>query len=186
MGYVLERLGDNHFAITNDNSDCHVGYVSLRGGSYEIRDDDSEVITVVRSLDDAIPTLVAYIEKNPPQWDREGVTRYTKDTEYALLRVELEQPEQWLAFRDDHVLMRRGQSAIFSSSEEARRVADAHYREGYPNSEFIYDGFAWYLDPDPWWSYPNRVVALRGKLTAKQGQSCNGRSPAIVRLPCQF
>jgi len=41
-----------------------------------------------------------------------------------------------------------------------------HYREGYPNSEIIFDGFAWLPDPDPWWSYPHRVVALRGKLAA--------------------
>ena len=166
MGHVLERLSDNHFVITNDNSDCHVGYVSLRGGSYEITDDHSEVITVVRSLDEAIPALVAHIEKNPPQWECKSVTRYTKNTEYAVLRVELEQPEQWLAFRDNCVLMRNGQSAIFTSSEEARRVADAHHREGYPNSEFIFDGFAWFPDPDPWWSYPGRVLALRGKLAA--------------------
>jgi hypothetical protein len=166
MGHVLERLGDNHFAITNDNSDCHVGYVALRGRSYEIRDDDSAVITVVRSLEEAIPALVAYVENNPPQWEREDVTRYTKNTEYAVLRVELERPKQWLAFRDDCVLMQNGQSAIFLTSEEARRVADAHYRDGYPNSEFIFDGFAWLPDPDPWWSYPGRVLVLRGKLAA--------------------
>ena len=47
-----------------------------------------------------------------------------------------------------------------SSSEEARRVADAHYRDGYPNSEFVFDGFAWLPDPDPWWSYPGRVSRL--------------------------
>ena len=72
MGYVLERMGDNYFAIANDNSDCCVGYVRLRGGSYEIRDEDSEFITVVRSLDEAIPALVAYLEQNPPQWGVRG------------------------------------------------------------------------------------------------------------------
>jgi hypothetical protein len=88
-----------------------------------------------------------------------------QNTEYAALRLEWKQ-EGWLAFRDNCVLMRNGQRAIFSSSEEARRVADAHYREGYPNSDFIFDGFAWFPDPDPWWSYPGRVLALRGNLAA--------------------
>ena len=165
MGYVLERMGDNYFAIANDNSDCCVGYVSLRRGSYEITDYDGEFITVVRSLDEAIPALMLYIEQNPPQWECEGVTRYTKNTEYAVLRVEWEQ-EGWLAYRDDCVLMQNGQGAIFSTSEEAQRVADAHYCDGYPNSEFVFDGFAWSSIPDPWWSYPGRILALRGKLVA--------------------
>jgi hypothetical protein len=165
MGYALERMGDNYFAIANDNSDCCVGYVRLRGGSYEIKDEHSEVVTVVGSLNEAIPALVAYLEQNPPQWEHGGVFRYTKNTEYAVLRVEWEKAG-WLAFRDDCVLMQNGQSAIFSTPEEAQRVADAHYREGYPNSEFIFDGFAWFSIPDPWWSYPGRVLALRGKLAA--------------------
>ena len=46
-----------------------------------------------------------------------------------------------------------------SSPEEAQ--ADLHHREGYPNSEIIFDGLAWYPDTDPWWSYPHRIVALR-------------------------
>jgi hypothetical protein len=50
--------------------------------------------------------------------------------------------------------------------QEARRVADHHHREDYPNSEIIFDGLAWYPDTDPWWSYPDRVVALRGKVAA--------------------
>ena len=165
MGYVLERMGDNYFAIANDNSDCCVGYVRLRAGSYEIRDDDSKFVTAVRSLDEAIPALAAHIEENPPQWEHEGVFRYTKNTEYAVLRVEWEKAG-WLAFRDDCVLMQNGQSAIFSSLEEAQRVADAHYRDGYPNSEFVFDGFAWCSILDPWWSYPGRILALRGKLVA--------------------
>jgi len=86
--------------------------------------------------------------------------------DFGVLRVEQESPEQWLAYRNDCPLLRNGNPAIFASPEEAQRVADLHYREGYPNSEIIFDGFAWLPDPDPWWSYPHRVVALRGKLAA--------------------
>jgi hypothetical protein len=44
--------------------------------------------------------------------------------------------------------LQNGQGATFSTLEEAQRVADAHYREGYPNSEFIFDGFARSSLPD--------------------------------------
>ena len=82
-----------------------------------------------------------------------------------MLRVKSEQVG-WLTYRDDCVMIQRGQSAVFSTPEEAQRVADAHYRDGYPNSEFVFDGSAWSSIPDPWWSYPGRVLALRGKLAA--------------------
>jgi hypothetical protein len=36
-----------------------------------------------------------------------------------------------------------------------------------PALRFIFDGFAWFPDPDLWWSYPGRVLALRGKLAAQ-------------------
>jgi len=48
--------------------------------------------------------------------------------------------------------------------EEAKRAADLHPCEGYPNCATIFDGLAWYPDTDPWWSFPHRVVALRGKV----------------------
>jgi hypothetical protein len=167
MGYLLEQRGDNYFSIANDNSDCCVGYASSRqDGSYDIEDDDGNVLTVVKSLADAIPTLAAYLEKNPPRWQRESATRYVKSTEFGVLRVEQERPQEWSAYRGEYPMLRNGNPAIFASREEAQRLVDLHYREGYPNSEIIFDGFAWYPDTDPWWSYPHRVLALRGKVAA--------------------
>ena len=40
----------------------------MRNGRYHVENIDDEEIAVVKSLDDAIPALVAYYEKNPPQW----------------------------------------------------------------------------------------------------------------------
>jgi hypothetical protein len=40
-----------------------------------------------------------------------------------------------------------GKIAIFATCEEAQRAADAHLRDGYPNSEIIDDGFSWLPDP---------------------------------------
>lgn len=167
MGYLLEQRGDDYFVIGNDNSDCAVGYVfPRRDGSYDVEDDDGNALTVVRSLNEAIPALVAYNEEHPPRWQSDSAARYIKSTEFGVLRVEQDRPEQWLASRNNYPMLRNGNPAIFASCEEARHVADVHYRENYPNSEIIFDGFAWLPDPDPWWSYPGRVLALRGKLEA--------------------
>jgi hypothetical protein len=166
MAYLLERRGNYYFSITNCDSNCALGWVFSNGGMYHVETDDEEFVVTVRTLDEALPALLAYYEKNPPQWKYKSATRYTKWTEFGDLRVEQESPEQWLAYRTDCPLLRTGNPAIFASPEEAQRVADVHYREGYPNSEIIFDGFAWLPDPDPWWSYPHRVVALRGKLAA--------------------
>ena len=104
--------------------------------------------------------ITAHAEKNPRFWQRESVTRYIKSIEFEVLRVELERPKQWSAYRGEYPLLRNGNPAVFTSSEEAQRAADLHQGEGYPNSEIIFDGLAWYPDTDPWWSYPHRVIAL--------------------------
>jgi hypothetical protein len=64
-----------------------------------------------------------------------------------------------VAYRDyEYPLLRNGHSANFTTVEEAQRAAEAHASEGYPNSETIYDGFAFLPNADPWWSYPNRIA----------------------------
>ena len=82
-----------------------------------------------------------------------GVTRYTK--KYRVCRVALGAETGGLA----------GFSR-FPLQKKRGVLPDAHYRDGYPNSEFVFDGFAWLPDPDPWWSYPGSALALRGKLAA--------------------
>jgi hypothetical protein len=159
MKYFLEPHGDNCFAIGNLVSDCAVGYVALRGARYHVENVDDEEIAVVGSLDDAIPAFTTYYEANPPRWERESATRYSKLTQFGPLRVEQDKPGQWVAYRNyDYPLLRNGQPAIFATFEEAQRTADAHASDGYPNSETIYDGFAFLPDADPWWSYPNRIA----------------------------
>jgi hypothetical protein len=168
MKYLLETRGDDFFGILNDNSDCCVGYVALRGARYHVQNVENEEIAIVKLIDEAIPALATYYDKHPPRWKRETATRYGKLTHFGLLRVEQDQPGQWLAYRDDCPLLRNGQPAIFAISEEAQRAADAHVPEGYPHFETIYDGFAWFPDTDPWWSYPHRI-AVRAKWAASRG-----------------
>ncbi len=150
MKYFLEPQGDNYFAIGNHVSDCAVGHVALRGARYHVQNVDNDDIAVVNSIDEAIPAFATYYEANPPRWERESATRYSKLTQFGPLRVEQAKPGQWVAYRNyDYPLLRNGQPAIFATSEEAQRVADAHAPEGYPNSETVYDGFAYVPNQDP-------------------------------------
>ncbi len=159
MKYFIQPRGDSSFGILNDASDCNVGYVALRGGRYHVENIDDDEIAVVKSLDEVIPAFVAYYETNPPQWERESETQYSKLTQFGALLVKQDQPGQWVAYRNyDFPLLRNGQPAIFTTFEEAQRAADAHAADGFPNSETIYDGFVFSPNSDPWWSYPNRIA----------------------------
>jgi len=81
----------------------------------------------VKSLDDAIPAFVAYYASHPPRWeptDEAGcvitgpasqgraATRFSKLTDFALLRVEQQQPGQWVASRDGYPLAQLAQSGV--------------------------------------------------------------------------
>ena len=124
MKYLLEPTGTTTSA--SSITDCYVACVALHDARWHIENVECEEIAVVTSLDDAIPALVVYYEKTPPQWKRESATRYRNLTQFGLLRVEQDQPGQWLAYRNDNYpLLRNGQPAIFATSED------------YPNSETI-------------------------------------------------
>lgn len=159
MKYFIEPQGDDYFAIVNDASDCCVGYVYLRGTRYHVENVDDDEIAVVNTLDGAIPALVAYYEANPPRWEHENETRYAKLTQFGPLRVEQDQPGQWVAYRNYYdPLVRYGQPAIFPTFEEAQWAADTHASDGFPNTETIFDGFVFLTTASPWWSCPNRIA----------------------------
>jgi len=164
MNYLLEPSGDNSFSIVNVDANVYVGYVSWRGGAYHVSDHEDEDIAVVNSPDDALPIIATHYES--VKWKRESATRYSKFMEFGELRVDVEQPGQWVAYRNEFPLLRNGNPATFPTFKEAQRAADVHAREGYPNSETIFDGYAWSPDPDPWWSYPHRIAILRPGLLA--------------------
>jgi hypothetical protein len=164
MSYLIEQQRDDFFAIVHHHSDCIVGCVALRGARYHVRNIDNEEIAIVGSLDDAIPALAAYYAANPPQWEYESDTQCSKWTLFGPVLVEQDQSGQWVAYRhcNDYPLLQNGQPAIFATLEEAKQAADAHASDGYPNSETIYDGFAFLPNTDPWWSYACRI-AVRTK-----------------------
>ena len=144
MKYLLQKY-DNEYVILNDDSDYQAGYVrplqlGLVGPRYRVQNDECDEIAVVKSINEAIPALAAYYEKNPPRWEREsdGPTygsnadapgrcgaRYIKETQFGPLWVDQIKPGQWLTYRNDHELLTDGKIAIFATCEEAQRAADA-------------------------------------------------------------
>ena len=186
MKYLLQKYSDEYYVILNEDSDYQAGYVrslklGMRGPRYSVENGKGDEIAVVKSMDEAIPALAAYYEENPPRWEREsdGLAylsnadapgrcgqRYIKETQFGPLWVDEIKPGQWLIYRNDHELLIDGKIAIFATCEEAQRAADAHLRDGYPNSEIIDDGFSWLPDTEiDWWSCPYRT-ATRARLAA--------------------
>jgi hypothetical protein len=165
MNYVILKNYD-HYAIVNDDADFIVGRVyPLDGQGFQVSADmppdwGNGDVAVVESLDDAIPALAAYYENHPPKWESETATRYEKQTQLAVLRVEQGCRGNWLAYRDDHPMLRDGMLAYFTTCEEAQQSADAHLLDLYPNAKPIYDGLSWLPDPEiDWRSCPHRVEA---------------------------
>jgi hypothetical protein len=64
----------------------------------------------------------------------------------------------WSAYRDDYPLLHDGKPARFAASEEAKRAADTHELDGYPDAKKVSDGLLWQPDPEfDWRSIPHCV-----------------------------
>jgi hypothetical protein len=63
-----------------------------------------------------------------------------------------------VAYRNGHeLLIDGGKIAMFATCKEAQRTADAHLRDGYPNSETVKDGLSWPVEYE-WWLCPYRLA----------------------------
>jgi hypothetical protein len=164
MKYSFREIGAI-LHIMHDETNEFAGYVlrlkNGRGFSVHralTKTNEKGRIAVIRSIEEAIPVLAAYYEKTPPRWRRERETRFNwydrssttfiafyKWTFYGVLSVERQEPGQWIAYRNGDALERNGRDAIFKTPDEAKRAADAHMCDGFPNSETIHDGFSWEL-----------------------------------------
>jgi hypothetical protein len=112
-------------------------------------------IAVVKSMEEALPTLTTYYEQHPPQWKRIRESRYdrcggytmctvfSKWTFYGVFDVKQNEPGRWVASRCNDALLREGQAAVFPTSEVARHVADLHERDGVGNYPVLNDGYSW-------------------------------------------
>jgi hypothetical protein len=153
------RHDDPHCIVHNATDEC-AGYVvplknsegfSLHRALTGIRDK----IAVIKSIDEAIPSLAACYETHPPKWKRERVTRcymsygditftaYDKWTFYGVLSVESQERGRWLAYRGYDPLVDEVGVVSFATSKEAMRAADLHMSEGFRHLEPTNDGFSW-------------------------------------------
>jgi hypothetical protein len=184
MKYLLLRYDNDprRYDIANDDANSLVASAYALGPDQggpgyrvQIHTDYEDPEFVIRSIDEAIPAVVAYFEANPPRWEPEsdftprwGAMEpcracYIKDTQFGYLRVGQVKSGQWVASREGHGLaVAGGKIAKFATREEAQRAADAHFRDGYPNSEMTNDGLSWPVEYE-WWLCPY-ILANRTRL----------------------
>jgi hypothetical protein len=150
MIYQLKTHDQGHHIMHIETGEC-AGYLEpLKNSSGFIvhralaLGNEREKIAVIKSVDEAVPTLAAYYEKNPPQWKGGAkARRYIKWTFHGVLTVERQGSREWTAELSGDILVRDGEEAIFATSDEAKRVADTHMRDGFGNSGPVHDGFSW-------------------------------------------
>jgi hypothetical protein len=166
MQYELRQQGDMFFHV--ETGQC-VGYaVPLSNGkgfsvhrAMKIDGNERDKIGVVKSMDEALPKLTDYYEKNWPQWKRlrdsrfdynrneyTMFTKFIKWTFYGVFTVKQEETGRWVATRCTDPLLHDGEEAIFSTAGIARQVADLHDRDGFANYPALNDGYSW--DGRPW------------------------------------
>lgn len=116
-------------------------------------DDLFDPIACVQTVDFIVPTIAMHYKHHPHRWEREFRGDWTRWTQYGELRVTKIATRRFQVSRNDHSLHDdRWHLATFSTLSQAKRAADFHMRQGYPNSDPIPDGLSWDTDPDiDWW-----------------------------------
>jgi hypothetical protein len=156
----------DHYTIINDDADHIVGRVyPLRGqqGPYRVTSSigpecQREGVGIVKSLDDAVPAFLDYYKKNPVPWEWERPALHFRHTMFVDLRVEQDQRGHWLAHRDHYPMLQDTKPARFKTSIDAKRAADAHELDLFPNAKVVEDGLSWLPDPEiDWRSVPYRA-----------------------------
>ena len=146
--YLIHPEPDK-LVVVHIASDCTVvGHARRQGGKYCVETDQGDKVAVVKSIGEVIPALLDHREKHPAQWQGDEATGYSKLAHFGDVRVERDQSGSWTASRNDgFALLRDGKPAEFDTARDARRAAETHLRDGYPDSSPIADGFTWEHDP---------------------------------------
>jgi hypothetical protein len=159
MRYLFKLQGD-HFTHV-ETGECAGWVVPLKSGKgFSVHRaltniNERDKIAVVKSIDDALPTLTTYYVEHPPQWKRTRDTRFNSSdgytmftafvrwTFYGVFTVKQDETGVWVATRCTDALLLDGEQAIFSTAEIARHVVDLHERDGISNYPALDDGFSW-------------------------------------------
>jgi hypothetical protein len=172
MSYQLEPRGKDSFGVIHQESNTFIGYVWPTrvgpGPRYRVMNDASDEVAKIKSLDEAVPTILAYYENHPQPWEGNSVRGYCRMTQVGDLQVGQDDNGRWLAYRTDCPLMRGAKPATFPSRQEAQRAADLHLFDGYENAAAgIDDGLSWLPDADVEWSWAPPPRSLEAYLEAR-------------------
>ena len=149
MTYQLVITPNSDYHINHVETDEYVGWLVKAGSGfivYRVRMlGRRQKVAIIKSVDEAVSTFADFNEKNPPRWlGGAKAKRYDKWVFYGFLTVERQETRRWIVFRNRDVLEDScGRDAIFKTPDEAKRAADAHMGDGFPNSPTIHDGFSW-------------------------------------------
>jgi hypothetical protein len=161
MRNELRQQGDKFFDL--ETGQCAGYVIPLKNGkglsvhrAMKIDGNERDKIGVVKSMDEVLPNLTDYYEKNWPQWKRlrdsrfdynrneyTMFTKFIKWTFYGVFTVKPEDTGRWVATRYTEKLLRDGEEATFATAELARHVADLHERDYVANYPAIDDGYSW-------------------------------------------
>jgi hypothetical protein len=120
-----------------------------------ISSNERDKIGVIKSMDEALPLLSDYYEKNWPQWKRTRNARHHEDGRYTMytefikwspygaFNVKQQEDGLWVATRCSDALLHNGEEAFFSTAEIAKYVVDLHEHDGFANYPAIDDGYSW-------------------------------------------
>jgi hypothetical protein len=158
----LDFRQQDHLFFHVESGHCVGRVVPLKDGkgfsvhrTMMISSNERDKIGVVKSMDEALPKLTDFYEKNWPQWKRTrnsrhdgdaGYTMYTqfiKWSPYGVFTVKRQHDGLWVASRCNDALLHDDNVATFGTAELAQHVADLHERDGFANYPALNDGYSW-------------------------------------------
>ena len=135
--------------VFNADTGALAGSAYWKSSRYRVLDDLADLICSVCSVDLIVPTVAMHHERHPPRWEREAPGLWTKWTQYGWLKIEKMGPRAFELYRrHDPLCDKNGYPVTVDTLAEAKRLADLHMRQGYPNAAPIDDGLSWDTDPD--------------------------------------
>ncbi len=146
--YELQRA-PGRWEVFNGDTGALAGSASPNDdGNLVVYDDLADPIAQVQTVAFIVPTIANHYKLHPRRWEREFDGDCTRWTQYGELRVTKVGIREYQVSRNYHSLHdEHWHRATFTTLAEAKRVADRHMRQGYPNSDPIADGLSWDIAP---------------------------------------